>query len=158
MPQVSVVSDSTAASHDAERLPFVCTLKTAGFNAAWVHLAGELGLASLPQFRQTLRDAQLQARVVVLDLRRLTFIDTSGVQVVLNAACVARREGGRVMLVRGPARVDRVFTLTAASDEVLIVDLDASQPARELLDLDRHRRSRECHPNGRPYTQRSAIR
>jgi anti-anti-sigma factor len=158
MPQVSVVSDSTTVRRGAARLPFACTLKATGFNAVWVHLAGELDLASSPQLRQTLRDAQLHARVVVLDLRRLTFIDSAGVYVVLNAASVARREGGRVMLVRGPDRVDRVFTMTAASDEVLIVDLEASPPAEELLDLDRHRRSRECHPNGRPYEQRSASR
>jgi hypothetical protein len=82
--------------------------------------------------------------VVVLDLRKLTLMDTSGVYVILNAACGARRDGGRVMLVRGSTHVDRVMTLTAASDEVLIVDLDPTEPAKELLDLSR----RTCDP---PY-------
>jgi hypothetical protein len=85
-----------------------------------------------------------RARVVVLDARKLTLMDTSGVYVILNAACGARRDGGRVMLVRGSAHVDRVMTLTAASDEVLIVDLDPTEPAKELLDLGR----RTCDP---PY-------
>jgi anti-anti-sigma factor len=158
MPQLSVLSESTAASREAEQVPFICTWKAAGRNAAWVLLTGGLDPASSPQLRRTLRDAQLHARVVVLDLRRLTFIDTSCVDVVLNAACVGRREGGRVMLIRGPVRVDRVFTLTAASDEVLIVDLDPSQPPIEVADLDRHRRTRECHPGGRPDARRSARR
>jgi anti-anti-sigma factor len=116
-------------------LPFVCTWKAAGLDAAWVLLAGRLDLTTSPQLSVTVQDAQLHARVVVLDLRKLTFMDASGVDVVLNAACGARRDGGRVMLVRGPAHVDEMLTLTAASDEVLIVDLDPTEPAKELLDL-----------------------
>ena len=135
MSQASSVLDSTAASSDAVLSPFVCTWKAAGLDAAWVLLAGELDLTTSPEVRLTLRDAQLHARVVVLDLRKLTFIDATGVHVILNAACSARREGGRVMLVRGPAQVDRILTLTAASDEVLIVDLEPTEPAKELLGL-----------------------
>lgn len=135
MQQASSVIDLTAASRDVVPSSFVCTWKAAGLDAAWVLLAGELDLATSPELKLTLRDAQLHARVVVLDLRKLTFIDATGVYVILNAACDARREGGRVMLVRGPAHVDRMLTLTAASDEVLIVDLDPTEPARELVDL-----------------------
>jgi anti-anti-sigma factor len=137
MPQVSVVTNPTEAGRDETQPPFVCAWKAAGLNAAWVLLAGEFHLANSAQLKETLREAQHHARVLVLDLRRLAFIDRSGVYVVLNAACVARREGGRVMLVRGPPQVDRLFTLIAAPDEVLIVDLDPTQPAKELLDLGR---------------------
>jgi anti-sigma B factor antagonist len=135
VPQAAVI-DSTAAGGDAVVSPFVCTWR-AGLDAAWVLLAGELDLATSPEVRLTLEDAQLHARVVVLDLRKLTFIDATGVHVILDAACSAQREGGRVMLVRGPGQVDRMLTLTAASDEVLIVDLDPTEPAKELLDLGR---------------------
>lgn len=137
MSQASSVVDSTAATSDAVLSPFVCTWKAAGLDAAWVLLAGELDLTTSPGARLTVRDAQLHARVVVLDLRKLTFIDASGVHVILNAACSARRERGRVMLVRGPAQVDRMLTLTAASDELLVVDLDPTEPATELLDVGR---------------------
>jgi anti-anti-sigma factor len=137
MPEVSIVTKSAGASRDEAQTRLVCTWKAAGLNAAWVLLAGELDLASSAQLKETLREAQHRARVVVLDLRKLTFIDSSGVYVVLNAACGARREGGRLMLVRGPPQVDRLFTLIASSDEVLTVDLDPTQPAKELLDLDR---------------------
>jgi anti-sigma B factor antagonist len=136
VPQASSVVDSSAASPAAASPSFVCTWKAAGLDAAWVLLAGELNLTTSRQLKLTVRDAQLHARVVVLDLRKLTFMDASGVYVILNAACSARRDGGRVMLVRGPARVDRVLTLTAASDEILIVDLDPTEPAKELLDLE----------------------
>jgi anti-anti-sigma factor len=150
MPQVSVVTNPTDASRDAAQLPFVCTWKAAGLNAAWVLLAGELDLASSAQLKETLREAQHHARVVVVDLRKLTFMDSACVYIVLNAACGARREGGRVMLVRGPPQVDRLFTLIAAPDEVLTVDLDAAQPAKELLDLDGPACESPMYPVGAP--------
>ena len=135
MPQASVVTSSTAASPYAASRPFVCACRTGGLDSAWVDVAGELDLATSPQLRQTLGDALLHARVVVLDLRKLTFIDTSGAHVILNAACGARLDGGLVLLVRGPALVDRVLRLTGVADEVLTFDLDPAEPAQELLDL-----------------------
>jgi anti-anti-sigma factor len=70
----------------------------------------------------------------MLDLRELTFIDRSAVDVIVDAAVRARRRGGRLMLARGPAEVDRLFTLTGACDQVLIIDLDPAEPARTLLE------------------------
>jgi anti-anti-sigma factor len=133
MPQASVVISSTAASRYAAP-SFVCTWK-AGSSAAWVRAAGELDFAASPQLRQTLREAQLEARLVVLDLRELTFVGSCGVHVVLDAAHSARREAGRLLVVRGPAEVDRVLTLSGACEQVLIVDLDPTEPSPELLDV-----------------------
>jgi anti-anti-sigma factor len=79
--------------------------------------------------------AQLSARLVVLDLRELTFIDGSGVHAILDVAREARREGRRLMLVRGSAQVDRVFTLTGARQQLLVFDLDPSEPNSALLGL-----------------------
>lgn len=132
MPQASVVGKSTTASTPAAPR-FDCTWQTGGTGAAWVHVAGELDLATSPQLRQTLRDAQLHARLVVLDLRELTFMDGSASRVILDSAGDARREGGRVIVVRGPVQVDRVLTLTGASHEMLIVDLDPTEPSQALL-------------------------
>jgi anti-sigma B factor antagonist len=87
-----------------------------------------MDLASGPRLAATLREAQLEARMVVVDLRELTFIDSSGVHVILAAADRARQEGGRLMLVRGPVQVDRVFTLTGAFAQVMIFDLDPTEP------------------------------
>ena len=55
--------------------PFVCSSTDGGLDAAWVHMAGELDIATVPQLEQTLRETQLQARLVVLDLRELAFMD-----------------------------------------------------------------------------------
>jgi anti-anti-sigma factor len=136
MPKAPIFTSSTAASLRAAPPRFTCTWNEGGSGAAWVHVAGELDLATSPLLEHALRDAQLYARLVVLDLRELTFIGSTGVHVILDAAGSARREEGRLILVHGPADVDRALTLTGASDQVLMVDLDPSElPARALLQL-----------------------
>jgi anti-sigma B factor antagonist len=112
---------------------FTCTWKAGGAGAAWVHVTGELDLASAPLLRRALRDARSYARVVVLDLRELTFMDGSGVHVILEAAASVRRGDGRLILVRGSTHVDRALNLTGATSQVLIIDLDPDEPALALL-------------------------
>jgi anti-anti-sigma factor len=102
-----------------------------------------MDLATTPELRRALRDAQLYARVVVLDLRKATFIEGSGAHVILDAAANVQPGNGRLILVRGPAPIDRALTLiglTGVSSQVLIVDLDPSEaPVRALLRLAQRR-------------------
>jgi anti-sigma B factor antagonist len=138
MSQTSALTSSTATGCYAARTPFACTWREGGSSAAWVHVAGELDLLTAPQLRQTLREAQLYAHMVVLDLRALAFMDCSGVHVVLDAAADARRVGGRLILARGPVHIDRLFAITRVCEEVEIFDLDPSEtPVRALLRLSR---------------------
>lgn len=65
---------------------------------------------------------------MVLDLRELTFIDSSGVHVILQASLLANAVGRRLVLVRGSSHVDRVLSLTEASDSLEIVDLHPVEP------------------------------
>ena len=141
MSQAPVLSSSTtAASRHVEPAPFVCTWKTGSSGAAWVHVAGELDLVTAPRLKQAVHDAQLYARVVVLDLRELTFMDSSGVHVILDAARAARQASGRLILVRGPAHIGRLLALTDVPSKVLIVDLHTGEaPARALLHLGQRR-------------------
>lgn len=132
MPQAPVVTSSRPASYCAAPT-FVCTSKT-GSSAAWIQAAGELDFAASLQLGRTLREAQLSARLLVLDLRELTFIGSSGVGVILEADRRAQRVGGRLMLVRGPAAVERVLALSGVSGQVLMFDLDPGEPSPALLD------------------------
>jgi anti-sigma B factor antagonist len=59
---------------------------------------------------------------LVLDLRGLTFIDSSGLRAMVMADHQARAEGKRCLLVRGPQRISRVFDLTGVSDRLELVD------------------------------------
>jgi len=58
------------------------------------------------------------SKEVVFDLSELTFVDSSGLGVLVAADQRLRREGGTTRFLRAPDRVMRVFEL-AALDETL---------------------------------------
>ena len=68
-----VLSDSIAGCAYAVAPPFACSTSDGGHSAAWVHLAGELDIATTLQLDGTLREHRSQVPLVVLDLRDLTF-------------------------------------------------------------------------------------
>jgi anti-anti-sigma factor len=112
---------------------FVCSASDGDGDAAWIHVGGELDIATAPQLERTLRDPQLQARVVLLDLRQLMFIDSCGVHAIVDASLRARRAGHRLVLLRGAPNVDRMFTLTGSSTSVEIGDADPFEPPGHAL-------------------------
>ena len=102
-------------------------------DAAWVQVAGALDIATTPRLVRTLRESQSHARLVVLDLRELTFMDCSGVHAIVDASRRARRAGRRLVVLRGRPHVDRLFWLTGTSDAVDVVDdapVEGEEPAR----------------------------
>jgi anti-sigma B factor antagonist len=132
VPEFPGVTSLIIASRYAAMPPFVCSWRPGGRNAAWVHVAGELDFATSPQLGRALGETCPNSRMVVLDLRALTFIDSAGIHVILDGAADAREEGHTLMLARGPAEVDRVFGLTGAADRLAIFDLDPTEPAPAL--------------------------
>ena len=113
---------------------FACTWESGGSRAAWVYVAGEVDLATTPELKFVLGEARAHARLVVLDLREVTFIDASGIRAILEAAAEARRRWGRLMLIRGSVPVERMLTLSRVTDQILTFDLDADEPSSGLLD------------------------
>lgn len=107
---------------------FDCTLRDGGVDAAWMRVTGELDLVTAPILARALSQAEENARRVVLDLRELTFLDSSGAHVIFDADYRATAAGRRLVLVRGPANVNRVLDLARPSDSLVIVDLDPGVP------------------------------
>jgi anti-sigma B factor antagonist len=134
MPSPHVSVDSIAGRAHALAPPFDCSWTDGGLNAAWVHLAGELDVDTTPELERTLREPQ--ARLVVLDMRDLAFMDSSGVHAIVNAAARVRRLGQRLVILRGPPEVDRLFALTGNTrhvehrDVVAPVDPSVKAPRR----------------------------
>ena len=126
---IALPADSIAGRADILPPAFVCSRTNGGLDAAWVHVAGDLDVATTPQLERMLRDAQSQARLVVLDLRELAFMDCCGAHAIVNASISARQLGRRLVLLRGPPNVDRVFTLTGSSGAVEIADLELDPAA-----------------------------
>jgi anti-sigma B factor antagonist len=77
---------------------------------AVVALEGDLDLAGAATLEREL--AGLQDATVVVDLRGLGFIDSSGLRALAVAALRAKGAGRRFALVPGAAQVMRVFDIT----------------------------------------------
>jgi anti-sigma B factor antagonist len=84
-----------------------------------VLVAGELDLATVGEVRDQIA-ALLDAgwRDVLIDLRELTFMDTSGVHALLDADQRARAEGVRLAVVVGSGPVRELLRITA-TDQIL---------------------------------------
>ena len=100
---------------------FTCELGGEGLAATWIHLGGELDLISAPQLEQVVSTALDGARLVVLDLGRLTFTDVTGLHVMLEADARARRSGRRVTLVHVPARLERLLELIGLTERLAVM-------------------------------------
>ena len=91
-----------------------------------VALKGELDLSTVAKVQDELRRVEAdEPAVVVLDLSRLTFLDSTGLRCLVTADERARDAGRRVVIVRGPEPVQRVFTITRLEERLEMVD-DAS--------------------------------
>jgi anti-sigma B factor antagonist len=88
-----------------------------------VHLAGELDIASAAKLEEEL--APVEARkppLLVIDLRSLDFMDSSGLRALVAADTRAREQGRRLVLIRGRERVQKVFSITRLDERFEIVD------------------------------------
>ena len=74
--------------------------------------------------RQALQEALSRALLVVVDLRELAFIDSTGLHMLIKPDARARRTGRRLVFVRGPAQIDRVLELIGLSGRLEIIDLE----------------------------------
>lgn len=88
-----------------------------------VVLEGELDLAAAPVLEEELeRVEQRSPRYVVIDLRDVTFIDSSGLRLLLATDARARKAGRQLVLVRGPEVVQRVFEISLLDRRLAFVD------------------------------------
>lgn len=69
-------------------------------------------------------------RRIVLDLRGLTFMDSSGLRLIITAHARGRRSGHPITVVRGPEQVQHVFEITGMDRELAMVD-DPGEPPPE---------------------------
>lgn len=81
--------------------------------ATVIALSGELDLAGAAALEQELaRLEEEAAEAVVLDLRGVAFMDSSGLRLIAVSSQRAQERGRRLALVPGPEQVMRVFEIT----------------------------------------------
>jgi len=90
---------------------------------AQVALRGELDISSAPVLEEALgRVEEAGPAVLVIDLRGLAFMDSTGLRTVVSADQRARDQGRRLAIVRGPEPVDRIFSVTRLDERLELVD------------------------------------
>jgi anti-anti-sigma factor len=82
-----------------------------------VRACGELDIASSKMLEDELRRAiGGDATAIVLDLARLSFIDSTGLRALLVAAEPSRSNGRRLRMVHAPAVLQRLVQVSGVED------------------------------------------
>jgi anti-anti-sigma factor len=101
---------------------FAVTVEELTAGVVRVALRGELSLEHAYTFDEELRlIEERKPSCVMIDLRELRFLDSSGLSRLLAARRRARRGGHRFLLIRGPRSVQRLFALTGVNEAFEIV-------------------------------------
>lgn len=89
-----------------------------------VVIGGELDHCSAPQIRRQLDDLLMDERVVhvVLDLENLTFMDSSGIGVLLGRLRVLNARGGSLSVKGMRPSVEKLFRLSGLDRVIGIMD------------------------------------
>ena len=89
-----------------------------------VRLSGELDISTATELQGLLEDLEVPdgpARIVI-DLRGLKFMDSTGLRLLVTADLRLRRAGRELALIPGPEAVHRVFRLAMLEERLTFVD------------------------------------
>jgi anti-sigma B factor antagonist len=107
------------ARHDAvSAQPFATITTRLESNVTIIAVSGELDLASTDQLDKAIRDAEQSATGwIVIDLDDLSYMDSAGLSVLLQARRRARENGTRLRFVRSRhEQVTRLLSLTDTTE------------------------------------------
>jgi anti-sigma B factor antagonist len=90
---------------------------------AWVQPFGELDLDSVHRVEAALEQVRGEGcRQLVLDLRGVTFMDSTGLRLVIRWDTAGQQDRFRFAVVPGDEIVQRVFRLTGMDSHVAVAD------------------------------------
>ena len=103
-----------------------------------VRPVGELNLATVPFVQRPLEELHAAGfRDFLLDLRRVTFMDSTGLRLLVRWASASAQDGFELRILIGTQPVRRLLELTGALERLPIVEaddldpLDASRPREQ---------------------------
>jgi anti-sigma B factor antagonist len=103
--------------------PFGVTIEERD-GAVHVALSGELDISTAQQLEDDLRRVEAERpELIVLDLRDLSFMDSTGLRLLILADQRAKEEGRRLAIGRGNEMIQRVLHLTRLDERLEIVDV-----------------------------------
>ena len=92
-------------------------------DAYHVEPIGELDIATAERLEQELRTAQdSDAATIVLDLSGLSFMDSTGLRVVLDCNDRCGGDGGRLRVIAGSPAVERLLDIVGLRERLPLID------------------------------------
>lgn len=93
-------------------------------------VSGELDLAAASTFEDELtRALGSGAQIIVVDLKELDFIDSTGLSVLVRGHQQAQESGVELGLINPGAQVERLLSLTGLADRLTLNDASAGESA-----------------------------
>jgi anti-sigma B factor antagonist len=87
-----------------------------------VRPVGELDMSTVGELQAALEDASMPGRRVIVDLRGLEFMDSTGLTLLTRWSLAAERDGFSLLLVAGNERIQRLFEITRLVTHFQFVD------------------------------------
>jgi anti-anti-sigma factor len=118
-----MLSQTITADPRLETAPWFSIDVVPAREEARLRAVGELDLVAAPILREHVDELLASGfRELVIDLRRVTFIDLTGVRLLLTLAEDAAGDGWRLSLTQAGEQVRRLLTLTGALDRLPVRD------------------------------------
>ena len=109
--------------------PFRCEVQPERERAR-VRPIGEIDMATVPVVEAHLRELRAaRFKQLMLDLRAVSFLDSTGLRMILEWDAQSRADGFAFSLVAGPPNVQRLFDLTATTGRLDFVEDNTPAPA-----------------------------
>jgi anti-sigma B factor antagonist len=114
--------------------PLGIAIKSAGKNASIIELIGELDMGTVPQVEGRLRQALEANDGVILDLSDLSFIDSTGIGLLIDAHQATEGSGKLHTVISPNSQIERVFRI-AGIDRALPTFSDREEAISALAPL-----------------------
>jgi anti-sigma B factor antagonist len=86
-----------------------------------IEVSGEVDLATAPAVEQELLRAEQADEQVALDLSNTSFMDSTGLQMIIAVDKRLRERGRRLVVVQGPPQIRRLLDLTRVADHLEVI-------------------------------------
>jgi anti-sigma B factor antagonist len=92
--------------------PFRIEIARDGDGEVRVAPSGELDMSTVPELDSSLTEVCESGRRLIVDLRGLEFMDSTGLSLLTRWSVAANRDGFSLALVAGNERIQRLFEIT----------------------------------------------
>ena len=89
-----------------------------------LRIIGEVDLTTAPELARPVLTAQQPGTQLTLDLSAVEFLDSSGLQIIVDADIRAREQGSLLKLIAGTGEVARVLELTRVTDRLRVTTVE----------------------------------